>query len=453
MAKSSSNFQIILTVVFIVFAVVAVLIFAGIINVGGSKSGAAAATGKVAIWGTIPKAAMNRLLADFNQLNNGSYSVSYEEKDPATIDSDLVEALASGLGPDLVLTPNDKILKYRNFIAPIPYTSLPEATFNSTFIQEADLNLMPEGIMGFPILADPIVMYYNLDMLQSAGIALPPKTWDDVTALVPSLTARDNVTNAIKKSAVALGTYDNIDHAKDIISLLLLQAGNPIISLAGGQLQASLGNNSAGGLSGVSKSAMQYYMSFSNPAQSAYSWNKSRADSRTAFIQGDLALYFGYASELFSIQTQNPNLNFDVAMIPQLKDAQAKSTFGRMMSLAVLKSSKNITTAYIAGNQLSGADFAGKLAAVPELSLPPARRDLLSVRPTGNNQAYLLTFYNSALISKAWLDPDPTATDKIFSDMVGNISSGLETYDSAISQANDTLDLVLRTLPPMVPAQ
>ncbi len=135
-----------------------------------------------------------------------------------------------------------------------------------------------------------MVMYYNLDMLQSAGIALPPKTWDGVTALVPSLTIRDNTTNAVQKSTVALGTYNNINHAKDIIALLVLQTGNPIVSDSGGQLTTVLGNGSGSGAGVLSKAALEYYMSFSDPAKPTYSWNKSRADSRTAFIQGDLAL-------------------------------------------------------------------------------------------------------------------------------------------------------------------
>ncbi len=113
--NSSSNFQIILTIVFVVFAVLAVLIFSGIINIGSSKSGAAAASGNVVVWGTLPESPITRILTDFNQTNK-TFAVNYVKKDASTIDSDLVQAVAFGNGPDMVVLPNDKILKYRNLI-------------------------------------------------------------------------------------------------------------------------------------------------------------------------------------------------------------------------------------------------------------------------------------------------------------------------------------------------
>ncbi len=447
--NQSSNFQTILIVVFIVGAVLGVLIFADIIKVGGGeKTGAAAASGNVVLWGTYPKTAVQALFSDFNQVNK-NFSVTYEEKNPNTIDLELVEALASGGGPDLVFMPEDKVLKYRNKLALIPYQSIPERTFRDTFIQEAELYLTPQGITGFPIFIDPIVMYYNLDLLQGAGIAKPPATWEEVTASVPLLTVRDNATNVIKKSTLAMGTFENITHAKDVVSLLMLQAGNPITATNQSAIFSTLRDGNQGASSEGAEKALAFYMSFADPAGSLYSWNRSRVNSRTAFIQGDLALYFGYASELFSIQSQNPNLNFDVAMVPQTKDTQAKVSFGKITALGVLKSSKNLTTAYIAGNTLSSAVFAQKLVALPAVSLPPARRDLLSAHPTGENQAYLSVFFNSALIAKGWLDPDTTATDAIFRDMINNVSSGKLTIDKAVSDAGSTMDLLLFSIPPL----
>ncbi len=452
----SSNFQIILTIVFVVFAVVAVLMFAGIIKVGTPTTGTASATGTVVLWGTLPKNTVNKVFSDFNQANK-TFTVNYIEKSPDTIDGDLVEALSAGVGPDLVFMPNDKIIKYRNKVIPIPFTSLPEATFRDTYVDEAKLYIDPQGTLGFPILIDPMVMYYNLDMLQSAGIARPPQTWDDVASDVTLLTVRDNTTNAIKKSTVALGSFDNISYAKDILSLLMLQTGNPITSRSNDGTLVSTLKSSTGSdaLSNPIQSALKFYESFADPANPSYSWNRSRPDSRSAFIQGDLALYFGYASDLFSIQSQNPNLNFDVAMIPQRKDASTKVTFGKIMSVAVMKSSKNLNTAFIAGNLLSGADFTGKLTALPSISLPPVRRDLLSIAPPQSaNQSYVSTFYKSALIARAWLDPDTNTTSNIFRSMVEDTFSGKLTYQGAVDEASSTLDLLLAQVQALqVPAQ
>ncbi len=226
----------------------------------------------------------------------------------------------------------------------------------------------------------------------------------------------------------------------------MLQAGNPITARnTDGAIVSSLRSSTAGNsLSNVVANALKFYESFADPANPSYSWNRSRPNSRAAFIQGDLALYFGYASDLFSIQSQNPNLNFDVAMMPQPKDASTKVTFGKIMSIAVMKSSKNINTAYIAGNLMSAASFSGQLTALPGVSLPPVRRDLLSVAPAQTtNQSYVSTFYKSALIARAWLDPEAVTTSTIWRSMVEDTFSGKLTYQAAIDEAGSTLDLLL----------
>jgi ABC-type glycerol-3-phosphate transport system substrate-binding protein len=421
-----SNFQIILTAVFIAFVIFAVMIFSGAIPIGNKKTADnGGATGKVVLWGTIKKESISSLLDVFNGQNK-TFTVAYVAKNPLTFDRELIEALASGVGPDMILLPNDLIIRYANKLFPIPYTNIPEATFRATYAGEGDLYLGSKGILGLPLTIDPIVMYYNQSLFEGAGIAKPPETWDDIAGISALLTKKDSDLS-ISQSTVALGEFDNVNHAKEIISMLLLQFGNPIVSRKDAVLSSTLGVFNDSGQNPAVR-VLDFYTAFSNPTDKTYySWNKGLPNAREQFIAGKLAIYFGYASELFTIQSKNPNLAFNVAKVPQLKNAQTKITYGAMNSLAILKTSKNPTTAYIATTMMSGADFASKLAV--NLSLPPARRDLLANKP--QNNAYVPIFFDSALIARGWLDPMADVSTTIFRELISNIKSGrLSTQDS-----------------------
>ena len=436
--KGISNFQIAIIGASVLFLIVAVLIFSGAIKTGKDK-GSASLQGTVVIWGTIKRSLLNSLLDDFNR-EHSNFSTKYIEKDPATFDQEFLEALASGRGPDLFMLPNDLILRHKDKVYPIPYASILERTFRDTFISEAELYLDPSGILALPITIDPLVMYYNRGALESAGISKPPATWGELSDMIPSISQKD-ANNRILKSAVALGEFDNINHAKDIVSTVFLQAGNPIVSKEKGELLSTLGRSSSSSsqqTKELTEKMLSFYTSFANQLNKLYSWNRSLPDAQSSFLAGNLVFYFGYASELFSIQNQNPNLDFDVAMIPQIKDQNFKLTFGQMNALAVSRASKNLSTAVTAASLFSGQAVQVKLAGA--LSLPPVRRDLLSQKP---ENPYASVFYNSALISRAWLDPNPKGTQNLFRDMIRTINSGQFNPAQALPEIGNQLDLLL----------
>ena len=48
------------------------------------------------------------------------------------------------------------------------------------------------------------------------------------------------------------------------------------------------------------------------------------------FTSGKLAFYLGRASELFKIQSVNPNLSFDVSSMLQTRGTNTKRTYGEI---------------------------------------------------------------------------------------------------------------------------
>lgn len=430
------NFQLILLVIFGAAVLIAVLIFSGAIKTKDRNSETMGATGKVVMWGTVPAKSISGLLAEYNQ-EKETYQVTYIEKNSATFDTELTEALASGKGPDLFLLPDELLWKYRNRINLYPYESYPERSFKDNFVNGSDVFLSTSGIMALPFTVDPIVMYYNRDMFENAFIATPPTIWDDVYNVSRTLTKKDE-NSLISESGMAFGTWDNIKNSKDILSMLLLQGGTSITEKQDSVLDSTLLDPLPGTKTIPAQSVVAYYTEFANPVSEFYSWNRARPNSFDAFISGDLAIYFGFASELPAIRAKNPNLDFDVALVPQIKNSTTKATSANFNVIALSKFSTNPTTAYVVATQLTGKDFQSSFNEA-NTNYPPVRKDLLSVKPTDPYQA---VFFNSALISKTWLDPNPASSDGILRGMIENYTSGSMDIYASIENASDQLSVL-----------
>jgi ABC-type glycerol-3-phosphate transport system substrate-binding protein len=165
------------------------------------------------------------------------------------------------------------------------------------------------------------------------------------------------------------------------------------------------------------------------------------------FEAGDLALYFGYASEYQAIKQKNPHLNFDVAVMPQADQASVKITFGRIQGFAMVKTSSNLQGAMQAALLLSSKDMVEGV--VSTAGLPPVRRDLLGLRPSRESadspaDAVLSVFYDSALIARAWQDPSPVETDQILQGMIDDIGSGRLKISQALSVVQGSINKLLQ---------
>jgi len=436
-----SNFQTILVAIFLAFFVFAVLIFSGVIKFGGSSS-TDGVVGKVVIWGTFPKSAVTNTIDNLSKTNN-DLTITYIQKDSNTYQEELIEAFANSKGPDLFIITPDMIQRNNNFVYKIPYTSYPEKAFRDTFIDGADVYLDSQGLVGFPLVVDPVVLYYNKDILSNEGIVNPIKTWDELFNLSSTLTKKDNA-GTVSQSMIALGQYSNINNVKDILATLLIQNGNFIVKREsdeqGNIVYTSLLNTNPSRLSvSPMESVIRFFTEFSNPSKTAYSWNRSLPSSLDMFTSGKLAFYLGKASELFNIERINPNLSFDVTGVPQIKNSTTKRTYGEIYGMVINKKSSNIVSALAVADMFSKGDDAKNLSI--SLSLPPTNRAILTDKPT---DPYLFTFFNSALIARSWLDPDKAKSDLVFKEMVENVLSNSLSINEAISKAQGQLELLLK---------
>lgn len=383
----------------------------------------------ITIWGIMPNNVVQNFVAQINLIREEQISIEYVEKDASIIERDLVEELALGNGPDALLIPQEMLLTFENKLLAIPYTTINARDYKNTFIEQAELYMRDEGILGLPLFVDPMVMYWNRDMFTNAGIATYPKVWDDFVSISEKINKKD-INSNIRQSAIALGEFGNVSNARDIFSLILLQAGNSIVNNG----QSLLGGN---GMEST-ENAINFFTGFSNPSSPYYSWNRSLPLSKNYFLSGNLATYFGYASEVVDLKEKNPNLNFDIASMPQPKNTPQRINYGRIYGFSIVKSTKNAPGVYSVLSELTNAASLSEMVSI--LYLPPVRRDLIQ---QGNTDPYLSIFYDSALISKGWLDPDPFQSTTIFQTLIESIVSGREVMSQAITQAHNELNLLL----------
>jgi len=429
-----SKFQIILLAVFILLAVIGVFIFAT------SSSNQGAALVPITIWGTLPEADVRQAIDDLENANKTTFQASYTYVDEADFQSKLVNAIATGQGPDVVLIPQDIFLSVKNLLYPIPYASYSQRLFQDSFAQAGEIFLDPTaGIYALPVIIDPTVMFWNRNLLSQAGIALPPKTWTDLLAEVPVLTAKDGNGN-LTQSAVSFGEWTNVPHAKDILSMLMLQSGSSIVLAdpTTGKLSATLLAQSPSGIT-PSAEALSFFTQFADPSKNVYSWNRAMPSADSAFLAGELAFYFAPASETPTLRARNPNLNFDVAEVPQT-GTTLSGTFANVYAFGLLKSSQNLNAAVFDMNLLTGDTAAADISAAAAVA--PARRDLLSQTQAS---AYQAIFWQSALIGENFPDPNPSATDNLFEQMVESVTSGAKGAADAVNTANASLGALLQT--------
>ncbi|MDB5237377.1 MAG: hypothetical protein JWL88_479 [Parcubacteria group bacterium] len=424
-------FQIIVFGVFILLAFVGLFLFANFTGFGTT----AAKIGTVTIWGVLPDTSVSTELEALKATHKEYEKVAYVQKSPDTFDAVLANALASGTGPDLILISQEQLVAEKNKLDVIPFSVISERAYLDTFVPITELYLTDQGTYGIPFAVDPLVMYYNRTTLSSAGIATPPSSWEAVTGLAPRLSQKSG--GQVSRSAIALGGYGNIDNARAIISLLLFQAGSPITTLSNGAVRAALTQSSSAASVGVNpaESAVSFYAQFADPAKTVYSWNGSLPSARQAFVSGDLALYLGYASEEPFLAAANPNLDFDMTIVPQPSTSQTRTTYGLAYAFAVPKATHNYSGAVAVAREFTSKDIA--LQAARALSMAPAQRALLT--PAANDR-FPAVFYREALTAKGWLSPLPAATDSIFAAMIGNISSGRSNVQDALTTADQALD-------------
>lgn len=406
------NFKSILFGAAIFSVIIAVLGFSGKLPFFNSSS-KQKLTGTVNIWGTLPYSAMAPWVDDFNK-EAKTYTLNYTEVSSAQFNNKLIVALADGYAPDLVIAPAEIAFANLNRIYHTSPTTIPESTFRNTYADVAsNLIDMPYGYIALPISVDPLILYYNRDLLSSNGFANPPTTWGDFYSYEEKIT-RQNANGDLTLSTIAFGTYDNIPNITDIIMSMIIQQGQIPVNKAYGQDPS--GNyavkymvnvdvpNPETGISPLN-SALAFTKDFADTQKTTFNWSPRSGNALNEFISGNLAFYIGFASEASYIKSANQKLYFDYTLLPQVAGSKVSATYGKLYTVFMLSTSPGASPVslpyqvmqYLGAPGKYNSYLVGLTGGVSVL-----KSEIAANISSGDQSAEI--FGNSALISKSFYD-------------------------------------------------
>lgn len=410
------------------------LIAAGCNSGGGNKTAV-----QLKFWGTF-ETTQNILpfLAAFQQ-KHSNIQITYTQKNVDDYEAELLNALATGNGPDIFAIHNDWLPKYKDKLAAASEARFNLREYKDTFVDVAYNDFVADSkVFAAPLSVDSLALYYNKDILSSFDIATPPRTWDDLVRDVKKITDKSN-RNFITTSGVAMGTTNNINRAVDILYLLMLQnrtqaytsdLSRPTFD------QATVDGSGNSFFPGAN--ALNFYTSFSNPNSDVYTWNANSNYSFDAFANGDVAYLYAYSYARDTIKKKAPNLNYDVAPVPQPKSNQTLVNFANYWGLGVSKQSKNADTAWAF---IKFATEKDQLQAYYKRhKLPASRKDLVSEQI---NDPELGVFASANLSAKTFYKKDQDKVDEIFTDMIDDVVLRGRTVNQALTNASQRVSLLL----------
>lgn len=257
-------------------------------------------------WGLWePTEAFQQVISEYEEAHPGT-RIDYRVQSHRDYRERLQTAIASGNGPDIFRYHASWVPMLAPDLAVLPTSIMSEAEFANTFFPVASQQLRAgTSLVGLPLMYDGLVLYYNVDMLQTAGVE-PPTTWAELKLLASQLTVPSDRNQRasgtpIQRGGLAIGNASNIDHFSDILALLILQNG---------------GNPGEPAFAEV-RDALAFYTNF---VTEDLVWSNALPSSTVAFARGDAAMMFAPSWRAHEITALNPGLNFATAPLPQLSE-------------------------------------------------------------------------------------------------------------------------------------
>jgi ABC-type glycerol-3-phosphate transport system substrate-binding protein len=468
-------------ILFALLAIAAVPFFSGC----GSSSSSYLV--KLEIWGPYDDSiAYTSIIEQYKKINPYVGEIKYKKFSPDTYKQELMDALASGQGPDIFLINNSWFPSFENKIYPAPAPFVSEQDMKNNFPDVVSSDFMDEGkVYAVPLSVDSMQLYYNRDMFNAAGIVSAPKTWDEFQSDVAKLTIIDSSGNIVR-SGTALGTTQNVNSATDILSMLMFQSGLEMPTKKGMSVKFDEGVvTSKGTVTQAGDQVLGFYTQFARLSNSNnirnpfYTWNSKQANSVDAFAGGTVAMMLNYSWQNSTIKSKNPKLNYAIASIPQIysdnpatvanywgyavslnKNSSAESDAStassqttqsqvtndmrtheawQFLRFMTLKNSGTITlyNAVTKNSKDFAINFDPALDYLKRTQQPAARRDIIDMQ---KSDAALGPFATGNLIAKHWYQSNPDAVDAIFSNMVDSVVNGGVSLHEALTLARNRVN-------------
>lgn len=291
--------------VFIVILIVILSVFAFFLLGRSNENTNKEAT--LTYWGLFEdENVMRPIISEFEK-ENPNIKINYEKQELTDYREKLTVRTANGNGPDIFRYHPSWFPMISGILLPLPKETIEKNVFNDSYYDVFKRDLIKDGaIYGLPLYTDTLSLFINTSIFEQvateSGSEVPiPKTWQEFIDSSARLTKRDTE-GAISIGGAGIGTYDNVTHAPDIISLLLAQNGVDLSNP--GAYQEKIAD------------AIRFYTNFSQVEDNV--WDGTQDFTQLSFAQGKLAMYFGYYWDLITFKNSSPGLQFKIVPVPQL---------------------------------------------------------------------------------------------------------------------------------------
>jgi len=399
------------------------------------------------IWGVFDDADdYTQIISEYKRVNPFIGNINYRKFTIDNYKKDLLNALASGNGPDIFMINNFWMPNFEDKVATAPTRIVNEQLFRNNFIDVVVDDFVGNSgeIYGAPLSVDSLALYYNKDLFNAAGIASPPITWEELVEDSKKMTEISDI-GTISRSGVALGTSYNINRSTDIIEFLLFQHGARMPNRRNASF--SVDNN-------IGNDVLEFYTQFARSSSPAYSWNNTKHYSIDSFYEGDLGMMLNYSWHIETLKSKNAKLNFAVARAPQLskknpsnyanywsfvvnRSKEVKQTENKVsinneeriheawqfLKYMTFKNDGTFNTISVkSGNEKQfSLEIDPAAIYLKETFKPAARKDLIELQKT---DPILGVFAYGNLIAKTWYRKEADAIENIWANIVLSLNRG-----------------------------
>ncbi|MGA2667152.1 MAG: extracellular solute-binding protein [Patescibacteria group bacterium] len=418
-----------------------------VLTMGGKSKSKTAVGSKLIVWDSVDNQSdFTQAIQDFTN-NHPGLDISFVKKDPATYETDSINAIASGNGPDVWIIPSNWMPSQLDKLAAMPAKTLDPkgkkdnaSYFQDTFVPVTTTDSIANGqVYGVPLNMDTLSLYYNADTLgncyqtyiqahpsadaQTLNKLLnnPPATWDDIT----------NIVKYCGANMIALGT-SQVEQASDILTAMMMQDG---AQMNADDFSAALFHTSTnlfGGAPYPGAQALTFFTSFAKSGDPHNTWSPNEKSAYDDFVQGKVAMMINY-SQIFTQLTKDLGNQPNVTGLPQITKTSHPVDVANYQIMTVPKSSQNATLAWnFIKATTADASFLGQYLSQKHLENPYQSKNQDS---SDYNQA-------QAAEAQSWHNPDPVKVQSIFNNAIDQNLSGQNSQtvvESAAAQVTTLL--------------
>lgn len=408
------------------------------------------------MWSPIDDETALKEAVNSYQSVNPNVTINYVKKDLADYETQSLNALAQGNGPDIWVIPNEQMQRHYQKLIPIPdnfFASAKVKITNSEYYKKTWApiaykdNVIDDKVYGVPFYMDTLAIYTNTKLWEAAHLAYRkanvnnpnfddslfrhgPTTWNDFISELPYLTIKNG--DRISQAGAATGT-SLTPNSVDLLSLLMIQNGATMVDETAkaarfNTFRMDQKNNP------IYKGtyALQFFSNFSNPTSQTYTWNDGIGDPYQAFMEGKVAMLFEYESFANVLKQNAPTLPYTIYAMPQVKGG-SQYNYGSYWPTTVTNNCKHPDVAW---------DFITNAASKPTGYIRSAKRTTALYSNT--QYSYYDVFLSQVMSAVDWPKGKyPEKVNGIMKEMINSVTTQKLPFQSSIdSGATAITDLL-----------